>query len=1198
MTYDQANGVIYLASGNNNPDNANALWKLTYSEKQVWDDEDEEYKVKKSCTVEKPSADANGQFYDQVTAVYMVPASTASLPTDVTVSGVSLSESELTLLQGTTVELSASVYPWLLADKSVTWSSSDPATVSVDESGTIKTLKVGTATVTATANADGKTSASCTVTVEPLPEIKASALIYDTDSKAYWADFSTKDLQNWTKASETSANAYMAGTLHEGELLLHDGKTMYGVDPDTFEVTSYGEIASSWIWSDAAASPTSEDGCFGRMLGICMNGTYLEMINPAEGSLSYWDLSSKGFSDDPMAAIAYVGSGTYDYNYLWYSYPDCPANFYYVLTESGELYQFNVFTYTEGKSYTMVMSDLGATGLDLSNVSAVSGNQYASMIYDQDTGYLLLSSYQDGDTATLYAIDPEDPIPAEVGTFGDKVWPVVSLYQYERPTDLTIKTAASAVELYAGDSVTVSAKAILGETNELTWTSANESIATVKDGVITGVAEGETTVTITTVDTNKAGEHVTKDIAVTVKPAVSLNATVNAQVTTGEGTAWVSIDLSDMSTTKLADASTQFYGGGYAAGYLWGTDIYDEAGNMYRVDPKSFEESQGSGCSTSYCVRDLTDNPEVTFKLTVSESEVHTATTFGDPIYLSGTDGLYELVDYAEGSISGWRASSSYPDLAAIAYIGQVTAAVVNTMLSASSQITECDADTLCNVYYVLGVDGTLYQFITVPVWDVEAAEGEEVGAYLIRGSLGNIGQSFQDVMALSMEYVEVSDDSYGLLIADAITASIYYADLAGDDSISTAKVGTLKDATYISSLYGVSVPGASDTSDASEQIRHVMALAESANASQDAGDALTASGVVSLRTELTGTEVTGETAQLDVVQKGDELANVSTGSLNAVQPQSVTPSTVKGDSSTVTVTITDDAAITNGKYTVTYDPSKLTFQSLSSGAQVKSYRVDEKQGTVTFAFASEEAVAADTALATLTFTYSGYGTTTVTVAAAERNEGAASDSKTISVAYGTTPSTPGTPSDPGTSGSKLPFTDVSQGDDIYDAVKYLYEKDIMKGTGADKFSPLAAMTRGMLVTVLYRMEGEPDVGTTGSFKDVGANRYCAKAVEWAAANGIVNGFKDGTYKPDQAATLEQMAAILCRYAAFKGLDTAASESTIPEGSVVSNWAKANVAWAAAEGIFTPAQLANTTVKATRGDAATALYAYLTQAAK
>ncbi len=746
------------------------------------------------------------------------------------------------------------------------------------------------------------------------------------------------------------------------------------------------------------------------------------------------------------------------------------------------------------------------------------------------------------------------------------------------------------MELYAGDSATVSARAILGETNELTWTSANERIATVKDGVITGVAEGETTITITTVDTNKAGEHVTKDIAVTVKPTVSLNATVNAQVTTEEGTAWVSIDLSSMSTTKLADASTKFYGGGYAQGYLWGTDVYDAAGNMYRVDPsKNFEESQGSGCSTSYCVRDLTDNPEVTFKLTESDGTEHTATTFGDPIYLSGTDGLYELTDYVEGNLSGWNPNSDYPDLAAIAYIGQVTAEFVNTMLPANSQITECDVDTLCNVYYVLGVDGTLYQFITVPVWDVEADAGEEVGAILVRGSLGSIGQSFEDVMALSMEYVKVSDDSYGLLIADADTASIYYANLAGG-GIVTAKVGTLKDAAYISSLYIVSD---SDTSDASEQIQHVMALAESANASQDVGDALTASGAVSLRTELTETEVTGETAQLDVVQKGDELANVSTGSLNAVQPQSVTPSTVKGDSSTVTVTITDDAAVTNGKYTVTYDPSKLTFQSLSSGAQVKSYRVDEKQGIVTFAFASEEAVAADTALATLTFAYSGYGTTTVTVAASERNEGAASDSKVSTILYGTSPSTPAGPTEP-----EFPFKDVTTDHPFYEDIQYVYEKGLMQGVSEDIFQSSATTTRGMIATILYRMEGEPAVSGSNPFPDVADGSYCDDATIWAAGCGVVKGYADGTFRPDQTISREQMAAILYRYAQYKGCDVSVGEDTnilsYTDAAQVATYAVPAFQWAVGAGIIngTTATTLSPKGSATRGQVAAILHRY------
>ena len=77
------------------------------------------------------------------------------------------------------------------------------------------------------------------------------------------------------------------------------------MDPDTFEVTSYGEIASSWIWSDAAACPVV-DGSFGRMIALCNNGTFLEMLNPAEGKLSYFDLSESEYAaNDPMAAIAY-----------------------------------------------------------------------------------------------------------------------------------------------------------------------------------------------------------------------------------------------------------------------------------------------------------------------------------------------------------------------------------------------------------------------------------------------------------------------------------------------------------------------------------------------------------------------------------------------------------------------------------------------------------------------------------------------------------------------------------------------------------------------------------------------------------------------------------------------------------------------------------------------------------------------------
>ena len=667
MAYDQTKGTLYLAGAygvKSSGDVDNELWVINPETPEA---------------TQLVSGSSANQFYDHLVGLYVVPANTVTLPTTAQVTKVELSEHALTLLKGSAYQLSASVIPWLASDKTVTWTSSNTDVVSVDQNGEIKTLAVGEANITVASKANPALTDVCRVTVEALPEIKASALIYGDDSKAYWSEFSTDNTAAWTKVAEGSS--YVAGTLHEGELLVHNGSgnTMFGIDPDTFEVTSYGTIASSWQWSDAAASPAVEEGLFGKMVGICMNGTYLEMLNPVEGTLSYWDLSTKGFADDPLAVIAFIGSGTYDYEYLWYSYPDCPANFYYAMTESGELYKFNMFTYDGGEGYSMAMEDLGNTGLELTNVSAVSGGQYASMIYDQATGYLLVSSYQDGETAKLYAIDPAKLIPAEIGNFGEKVWPVVSLYQYNRATDLTLKVNPTDVTIYVGESKEISTKVILGSTNELTWRSANPDVATVENGVITGAGEGTTTVTVTTAAVNAAGEHVSKDINVTVKGYVNVDATVNAQVTNENGTAWSQIDLGTKAiTAKSGYTATQFYGAGYSAGALWGTDIYDEAGHIYKVNATTFEESQGSECSTSYAIRDVAENPAVSFTLTEENGTKHSATTFGDPIYISNSDGLYELVDYVEGSISGWRASTSYTDLVAIAYIGDITVDVVS----------------------------------------------------------------------------------------------------------------------------------------------------------------------------------------------------------------------------------------------------------------------------------------------------------------------------------------------------------------------------------------------------------------------------------------------------------------------------------------------------------------------------------------
>ena len=1288
MAYDHDKNVLYLVGG--------------YGSKSSKDVDNELWVVDTATGSAAHPNTNDAQFYDHTVGVYVVPSNTVSLPKNVAVTKVEINKSELTVLKGSILTLEAAVYPWLAADKSVTWTTSDAETVSVDQNGEIKALKVGTATIKAASVADPTKSAECVVTVKKLDNIKVSGLVYGNDNKAYWSEFNTDNTEAWTKVVEGSN--YVAGTLHEGEILVHNGtgNTMFGIDPDTFEVKSYGTIASSWQWSDSAASPAVEEGLFGEMIGICMNGTYFEMLNPAEGTLSYFDLSTKGFSEDPLATIAYAGSGTYNYTTFDWSVGlisgDFPANFYYALTESGELYKFNVFTYDEGESYSMVMEAIGSTGLELTGVSAVTAGQYASMVYDEATGYLLVSRCLDSETATLFAINPtsDELVPAEVGTFGNKVGPVVSLYQYDRPTDLTIKANTAPVTMYVGDTYKVTAKVILGETNELTWKTSDPKVATVENGVITAVGEGTATITMTTVDTNKNGEHVSKTIDVTVKGLVDVNATVKAQATINGTTAWIAIDLNDMSTTKLGNAATEFYGAGYSAGALWGTDIKDADGHIYKIDANTFAESQGSGCNASYAIRDVAENPEVEFTLT-ENGTVHTATTFGDPLYISNSDGLYELVDYAAGSLSGWRASSSYTNLAAISYVGDTTVEVVNTMLPDNNKITEADANTTCHVYYVVSVDGSVYQFITVPTYDVTAAAGEEVSAILVRGSLGNLGMTFSDTMALSAEYVELADDNYGLLIADATDGSIYYANLAGEE-ITCGKVGKIDGATNIAGLYNVTA--SNDTTNVK-----VVASAVVADSVEQAVETSTVPADVAVMSAMNDKEAAAYTA--DVVEA---TANVSmstplatskvNGSLNTVAPQSVKDSKADADEHVLTVDVIEDVAVTNGKYTVTYDPAKVTFKSAVSSQKIKAFNVDETKGVVTFAFASEEAVAAGTTLATVTFEYGDYVNTEVTITVDERNDDTDVDEEPVVITIedevgdhdweeidrveptctkdgyivykctrceetktevlkalghnfvveegyaGLTrnklvcsrcglvisgdspipvlnpktspilnPTKPTTPvvepkeddedeepvvEEPVVEPvkSELPFTDVTPEDWFYTAVEYLYNEGIMNGTSETEFSPEYELNRATVVTILYRLEGEPEVETAGTFSDVEEGEWYTAAVEWAASVGIVKGYEDGTFAPKKAVTREQLAAIIYRYAEFKGITIAETTAELGEEAVVSDWAKANVEWAVSEGLLVEGENVNATENANRAEVAAMIYTFLTKTSK
>ena len=190
------------------------------------------------------------------------------------------------------------------------------------------------------------------------------------------------------------------------------------------------------------------------------------------------------------------------------------------------------------------------------------------------------------------------------------------------------------------------------------------------------------------------------------------------------------------------------------------------------------------------------------------------------------------------------------------------------------------------------------------------------------------------------------------------------------------------------------------------------------------------------------------------------------------------------------------------------------------------------------------------------------------------------------------------------------PFKDVAENDWFYEGVKFANQNELFNGTASDTFSPDGAMTRAMLVTVLWRMDGKPAASTLSTaFVDVpvttGKNLYYAEAVAWAAENGIVNGVDATHFAPEDEVTREQIAAILFRYAEKKGVDTSkrAELASFPDAEKVSGYAKDAMAWAVEGGLVNGIKNGSVTTlapqgTATRAQVAAILARYLQSAAK
>lgn len=270
------------------------------------------------------------------------------------------------------------------------------------------------------------------------------------------------------------------------------------------------------------------------------------------------------------------------------------------------------------------------------------------------------------------------------------------------------------------------------------------------------------------------------------------------------------------------------------------------------------------------------------------------------------------------------------------------------------------------------------------------------------------------------------------------------------------------------------------------------------------------------------------------------------------------------GKTYTATVSVAQEASVTSGKLTVSYDTAQLTLISAEPAEALEKAvcRIDtSKPGVVTFVFIQTQPVSGE-ALLNLSFTSTGEGSVsdvTLTVSAEELYlQLTPVECETLTI-YAKKIACDG-----GDSCPSKQYTDVLYGVWYHDSVDYMIQNEYMNGMSASVFAPEGVTTRAQLVQILYRIEGNPDVtGAKNPFTDVLNDNWYTDAIVWAASNGIVKGVTETAFAPDDPITREQIAVILYRYTGATAPETNGL-SAFPDEKNTSDWAKDALNWAIA----------------------------------
>lgn len=338
---------------------------------------------------------------------------------------VILSESETQVIRGRSIQLSAIATPWTLADRGVTWRSSDPSVAAVDANGKVTGVKNGTATITATSKATPAVSASCEVEVLSV-DADLNALLWDEDGAIWWSKFNTGTLPSYTKNKQSTVTQLASATMTAGDGIIaatfdeSAGSVLYQVDPQTLEEIPLNDGSGAPV-VDLAYSPT-----FDLLMGVY--GPYLVLYDVSSEYMGVVQWLSSG----NLTAIAYGGTMEDE--------DAGPVDMFYLLDTAGNLYveglyfneQFDSLSFAFHEDYGY-MGDTGCKSKNCYNsavcTTAANGNEY-----------LFWSQYDGGDYVNMVAISTDTGTIYELGNFPATVWPVGGLISESIPGNRAVSS--------------------------------------------------------------------------------------------------------------------------------------------------------------------------------------------------------------------------------------------------------------------------------------------------------------------------------------------------------------------------------------------------------------------------------------------------------------------------------------------------------------------------------------------------------------------------------------------------------------------------------------------------------------------------------------------------------------------------------------------------------------------------------------